>query len=76
MNGFKEDLINCVASDIEQRWERTDGNVPYLADRVRKSGLTINDLSNYLAERGKICPVCVTTVFNYVIHRDEEGGDK
>lgn len=67
MNGFTEDLLNCVARDIEQNWERTDGNVAYFADRVRKSGLTTEDLSNYLAERGKVCPVCVTTVFNYIV---------
>lgn len=68
MNGFTEDLLNCVARDIEQNWESTDGNVAYFADRVRKSGLTTEDLSNYLVERGKIGPVCVTTVFDYIVH--------
>lgn len=75
MTGFTEDLLNCVARDIEQNWERTDGNVAYFADRVRKSGLTTEDLSNFLTERGKVCPVCITTVFNYVVHPDEKGGD-
>lgn len=65
--GFTEDLLNCVVRDIEQNWERVDGNVAYFADRVRKSGLTIADLDNYLVERGKVGPVCVTTVFNYIV---------
>lgn len=47
------------------------------ADRVRKSGLTTADLDNYLIERGKVGPVCVTTVFNYIVHpiEDEKGGE-
>lgn len=77
MMGFTEDLLNCVVRDIEQNWERLDGNVEYFADRVRKSGLTTADLDNYLIERGKVAPVCVTTVFNYIVHpiEDEEGGE-
>ncbi len=75
MNGFTEDLLNCVVRDIEQNWERTDGNVAYFADRVRKSGLSTEDLSNYLVERGKIGPVCVTTVFDYIVNPVEKGGD-
>lgn len=76
--GFSEDLLNCVVRDIEQNWERLDGNVEYFADRVRKSGLTAADLDNYLVERGKVGPVCVTTVFNSIVHpiEDEEGGEK
>ena len=75
MMGFTEDLLNCVVRDIEQNWERVDGNVAYFVDRVRKSGLTTADLDNYLVERGKVGPVCVTTVFNYIVHPidDEEG---
>lgn len=76
MMGFTEDLLNCVIRDIEQNWERLDGNVEYFAGRVRKSGLSIADLSDYLVERGKVGPVCVTTVFNYVINQDKEGGEK
>lgn len=77
MMGFTEDLLNCVVRDIEQNWERVDGNVDYFADRVRKSGLTTADLDNYLVERGKVGPVCVTTVFNYIVHptEGEEGGE-
>lgn len=77
MMGFTEDLLNCVVRDIEQNWERLDGNVAYFADRVRKSGLTTADLDNYLVERGKVGPVCVTTVFNYIVHQSEgeEGGE-
>lgn len=73
--GFTEDLLNCVVRDIEQNWERVDDNVAYFADRVRKSGLTTADLDNYLVERGKVGPVPVTTVFNYIAHPidDEEG---
>ncbi len=76
MIGFTEDLLNCVVRDIEQNWERVEGNVTYFADRVRKSGLTTADLDNYLVERGKVGPVCVTTVFNYIVHpvEDEKGG--
>lgn len=77
MMGFTEDLLNCVVRDIEQNWERLDGNVEYFAVRVRKSGLTTADLDNYLIERGKVCPVCVTTVFNSIVHpiEDEKGGE-
>lgn len=75
MMGFTEDLLNCVIHDIEQNWERMDGNVAYFVDRVLKSGLTTYDLANYLVERGKIGPVCVTTVFDYIVHPVEEGGD-
>lgn len=75
--GFTEDLLNCVVSDIEQNWERVDGNVEYFADRVRKSGLTTAVLDSYLVERGKVCQVCVATVFNHIVHPvdDEEGGE-
>ena len=76
MHGFKEDLLNVVIRDIEQNWERLDGNVEYFADRVRKSGLTTADLADYLVERGKVGPVCVTTVFNRVVNPVEEGGEK
>lgn len=78
MMGFTEDLLNCVVRDIEQNWERLDGNVEYFADRVRKSGLTTADLDNYLVERGKVGPVCVTTVFNYIVStrtRTRKGGE-
>lgn len=76
MHGFKEDLLNVVARCVVEDWELTDGNVEYCANRVRKSGLTTADLDNYLVERGKVGPVCVTTVFNYIVHsiEDEKGG--
>lgn len=75
MMGFREDLLFAVTSDIIENWERLDGNVEYFADRVRKSGLTTADLDNYLVERGKVGPVCVTTVFNSIVHpiEDEKG---
>ena len=75
MHGFKEDLLNVVARCVVEDWEKTDGNVEYCANRVRKSGLTNADLSDYLAERGKVCPVCVTTVFNAIVNPIEEGGE-
>lgn len=77
MHGFKEDLLNVVARCVVEDWELTDGNVEYCANRVRKSGLTTADLDNYLAERGKVGPVCVTTVFNYIVHpvEVEKGGE-
>ena len=75
MNGFKEDLLNVVARDIAENWERLDGNVRYFADRVRESGLTTADLQEYLDERSQVGPVCVTTVFDYVVNPVEEGGE-
>lgn len=77
MHGFKEDLLNVVIRDIEQNWERLDGNVEYFADRVRNSGLTTADLADYLVERKHVAPVCVITVFDYVVNpiEDEEGGE-
>ena len=76
MMGFTDDLLFAVTSHIVENWERLDGNVAYFANRVRKSGLTTADLDNYLVERGKVCPVCDTTVFNYILHPvdSEEGG--
>lgn len=78
MHGFKEDLLNVVARCVVEDWEQTDGNVEYCANRVRKSGLTTADLDNYLVERGKVGPVCVTTVFNSIVHplESEKGGAK
>ncbi len=77
MMGYTEDLLNCVIADIRDNWELMDGNVVYFANRVRKSGLTNADLDDYLIERGKIGPVCVTTVFDYIVNTidDEEGGE-
>jgi len=77
MHGVKEDLLNVVARCVVEDWERTDGNVEYCANRVRESGLTTADLSDFLAERGKVCPVCVTTVFDSIVNPidDEEGGE-
>lgn len=77
MMGFREDLLFAVTSYIVENWERFGGNVEYFADRVRKSGLTTADLDNYLIERGKVAPVCVTTVFNSIVHpiEDEKGGE-
>lgn len=75
MHGFHEDLLNVVARCVVEDWELTGGNVEYCANRVRKSGLTTADLADYLAERGKVCPVCVTTVFNAIVNPvDEEKG--
>lgn len=77
MMGFREDLLNVVARCVVEDWELTDGNVEYCANRVRKSGLSTAELAGYLAERGKVCPVCVTTVFNAIVHpiEDEKGGE-
>ena len=75
MHGFHEDLLNVVARCVVEDWELTGGTVEYCANRVRKSGLTTADLADYLAERGKVCPVCVTTVFNAIVNPvDEEKG--
>ncbi len=77
MNGFTEDLMNCVVQEISSNWERMNSNVEYFVNRVRKSGLTTADLADYLFERGKVGPVCVTTVFSAIVHdepTDEKGG--
>lgn len=75
MHGFHEDLLHVVDRCVVEDWEKTGGNVEYCANRVRKSGLTTADLADYLAERGKVCPVCVTTVFNAIVNPvDEEKG--
>ncbi len=76
MHGFKEDLLNVVARSVVENWEKTGGNVEYCANRVRKSGLSTAELADYLAERGKVCPVCVTTVFNAILNPIEEGGEQ
>lgn len=73
MYGFKEDLLSGVTRDIEKNWERMGGNVPYFVNLVRKSGLSADWVSEYLLERGKVGPVCVTTVFNAFLI--EEGGE-
>lgn len=74
MHGFKEDLLEVVARDIAENWERLDGNVDYFVDRVRKSGLSTADLADYLVERKQVAPVCVITVFDAVVNPIEEGG--
>ena len=77
MHGFKEDLLNVVARSVVDDWILSDGNVKYCADRVRNSGLTTADLADYLVERKHVAPVCVITVFDYVVNpiEDEEGGE-
>ncbi len=76
MHGFKEDLLDVVARCVVEDWERTDGNVEYCANRVRKSGLSTAELADYLVERKHVAPVCVITVFDAIINPidDEEGG--
>ena len=78
MHGFKEDLLNVVARGVVEDWEKSDGNVEYCADRVRESGLSTADLADYLIERKHVAPVCVITVFDYIVNpiEDEEGGEK
>ncbi len=79
MMGFTEDLLNCVVSDIEQNWERLRGNLSYFVERVRKSGLSVNDLDNYLTLHGDKCPECVNQVFATIVHEEflsRKGGDK
>lgn len=73
MMGFTEDLLECVVREISSQWDDKVGNVDYFVNRVLKSGLTTEDLSNYLIERGKVCPVCVTTVFSAVIDKTKGG---
>ena len=70
MNGLTEDLLNGVSRDIEREWESKGGahNIEYYVNVVRKSGLTDNDLSNFLMERKAVAPVSVVTVFNAVLH--------
>lgn len=80
MKGYTEDLMNLVVKEIVDNWDRLDGNLSYFVNRVRKSGLTTADLENYLVERGKVGPTCVTTVFNVIIHEEsteseEKGGE-
>lgn len=77
MMGFKEDLLFAVTSWIQENWEPLEGNVAYMAAQVKKSGLTVGDLSDYLAERGKACPASVITVFDYIINPlEKEGGEQ
>ena len=73
MMGYTEDLLECVVRDINSQWDDIGGNVDYFVNRVLKSGLTAEDLSNYLVERGKVCPVCVTTVFSAAIDKTKGG---
>ena len=78
MHGFKEDLLNVVARCVVEDWEKTGGNVEYCADRVLKSGLSTADLADYLVERKYVAPVCVITVFDYIVNPidNEEGGQQ
>ena len=68
MMGFKEDLLFAVTSYIIDNWDRLDGNVNFLADKVRKSGLSVDDISDYLVQNSKTCPVCVEIVFNAIVN--------
>ena len=75
MMGLTEDLLFAVTSYIIDNWDRTNGNVEFFANKVKKSGLSTEDLSNYLIEKGKICPVWVTIVFDSIVNPVEKGGE-
>lgn len=68
MNGFTEDLLNCVADWITRNWETRGKNLSYFVAQVKASGLTVADLDNFLAEKGDTCPTCVNNVFAAIIY--------
>lgn len=79
MMGFTEDLINCIASDIEQNWERKGGNISYFVGKVKETRLNPKDLDRYLDEHGDTCHEGVNRVFSEIVYADflkkQEGGE-
>lgn len=78
MNGFTEDLLNGVARDIAQNWEKKGRNLSYFVKMVKTTPLTPADLDKYLDEQGDTCPECVNTVFSAIVYDNllnQEGGE-
>lgn len=75
MHGFKEDLINVVIRDIEEKWSQTNGDVTYFVGLVRGSRLTAEDIRTYRRENHKKMSTCVDIVFAKFVN-EEEGGAK
>lgn len=87
MKGYTEDLLFSVASWIEEKWEEYGGNLSYFVGKVRKSGLTPEELNNYMVEKGESCHEGVNKVFAVIVYgavidgtfniksQDEEGGN-
>ena len=76
MMGFTEDLLNSVARDIEQNWERKGGNISYFVRLVKESGLTPKDLNRFLDEHGDTCHEGVNRVFATIVYDDVLGQEK
>lgn len=86
MHGFKEDLLNVVARDIAEKWDRHNADINYLVNMVNDSGLKPADLNWYLHEYGDVCHEGVNKVFASIVYADylqngkvsgnEKGGEK
>lgn len=74
MNGFTEDLLNCVADWIARNWKKRGENLSYFVTQVKASGLTVADLDNYLAEKGDTCVICVNQVFAAIVYEAVQNG--
>ena len=75
MHGFKEDLLNVVIRDIENKWISMKGDVLYFVGLVRGSRLTADDVDIYRRENQKKISTCVDIVFAAFVN-EEKGGEK
>lgn len=73
MHGFKEDLLNVVASDIAENWERYNGDINYFVGKVKGARLTPEDLDWYLHEHGDSCHEGVNNVFAAIVYANFTG---
>jgi len=74
MNGFTEDLLNCVADWIVRNWKKRGENLPYFVAQVKDFGLAVADLDHYLAEKGDTCAICVNHVFAAIVYEAVQNG--
>lgn len=74
MNGFTEDLLNCVADWIARNWKKRGENLSYFVAQVKASGLTVADLDSYLADKGDTCVICVNQVFAAIVYEAVQNG--
>ena len=69
--------VGDVVAFIRDNWEKNGRDIEYFKNEVLKSGLSSFDIEEYLLERGKVGPVCVTTVFDSILHPiDDKEGDE
>lgn len=77
MTGFTEDILNGLARDIEQNWEKHNGDIEYFIDMVTRTPyITPKDLNWYIHQHGDHCHEGVNHVFAAIVYAHEFGCNK